>query len=257
VRNVKYLALLFILLIASVISGCGNSSNLDETTTPHQIATEIPCPGVKATGISAGMPAYFVYEGPGWEIPVFVEMSSSSKLVLTLTHHERVQLIEGPVCDDLSAWWKVEFTDKTTGWVQIGSNLEKENILYSASFQPFINDAVHREVPENKEVEAQIRYILADIELGGPTVLQYYQEQAAAKPDEPEMKAVYVALELLLETGKSKVLANPRAFQRKPLRGGTSVVDAGTEYVQPGLDILLIPCDGAEKVIETCLKIKK
>lgn len=256
-RNVKYSALLFILLFATIICGCGTSSTPEETKVPVQIATEIPCPGVKATGITAGMPVYFVYEGTGWEIPVHVERSPNSNSVQTLTHHERVQLIEGPVCDEPFAWWKIEFVDKTTGWVKIGSNLEKDNILFSASFKPFIKDAVHREVPENKEMEAQIRYILADIELGGTNVLNYYQEQASAKPDEPEMKAVYVALELLLETGKSKILANPRAFQRIPLRGGTSVVDAGTEYVQPGLDILLIPCDGAEKVFETCLKIKQ
>ena len=154
-----------------------------------------------------------------------------------------MNILEGPKCASSSAWWLVQLPDGKSGWLQIGSHLRNQEETYSAILLPFLNDAVQRDVPEEKKLEAQVRYIVADIELGGADVQKYYQDQIDARPDDDEMRPVKIALNILTENRGKNVLGNAAAFERKPLRGGTSVVDAGTEYVQPGLDIVLTPCD--------------
>ncbi len=87
--------------------------------------------------------------------------------------------------------------------------------------------------------------------------MKYYQEQVAARPDDPETVPMKAAIEIINAGSGKSVLANAAAFERKPLRGGTSVVDAGTEFVQPGLDILLLPCDGSDTPAAVCESLIK
>jgi hypothetical protein len=187
------------------------------------------------------MPAYVVLDGPVLSAGLTKE-ADSKEAAGAITHHARVTLVKGPVCSTASASWLVSLPDGSQGWMKVGSNLEQDGAAYALSLLPFTDDAVQRDVPKEREKEAQIRYIIADIVLGGSDVQKYYEEQAAAKPDDPETVKITAALEIIKAGGKS-VLANAAAFERKPFRGGTSVLDAGTEYVQPGLDIVLTPCD--------------
>ncbi len=189
------------------------------------------------------MQAYVSLDGSVFTIDLFKEPGFTEKSG-SVVHHIRVELQDGPKCSTSSAWWLIGLPDGGNGWLQIGTNLESNGEKYAVVLEPYKDDAVQREVPDGRKKEAQVRYIVADIELGGADVLKYYQDQVAAKPDDPEIQTIKIALAILTDNGKNPTVANAAAFERKPLRGGTSVVDAGTEYVQPGLDILLEPCDG-------------
>lgn len=236
---------LFVLLMGILIStGCETAkAPKPDTTTPAP--TEIVCPGVPARGVVVGAEAYVVLNGPVLSARL-LDNPREGKETGSVSHHYRVRVKDGPVCLDSSAWWQVLLPSGHSGWLQIGSALKTGDESYEAILQPFFYDAVQRDVSEEKTKEAHIRYIVADIELGGEDVLQYYKEQAAAKPDDPETEIIQFAMEIINAGNGAPVLANAEAFERKPLRGGTSVVDAGTEYVQPGLDILLLPCDGPD-----------
>jgi hypothetical protein len=191
------------------------------------------------------MKAYVVIDGPVLAVNLTKE-ADTQEIGGSIVHHTRVTLVKGPQCSTASAMWLVSLPDGSQGWIQVGSALEQDGTKYSAALLPYKDDAVQRDVPKDRETEAQIRYIIADIELGGNDVKKYYEDQAAAKPDDPETVKIKAALDIA-KTGAGKgVLANASAFERKPFRGGTSVLDAGTEYVQPGLDIVLKPCDGAD-----------
>jgi hypothetical protein len=235
-----------------IISGCSSAQNLQGTATPEINSTEIPCPGVEPKGLSIGKQAYYSISGKIWATPIYQKASTDSKQIGELFHHIRVDLVEGPVCGQGTAWWRLTTPDGLSGWAQIGQKLIKDGRDFSTAFLPFTGDAVQQDVPEGRRLEAQVRYILADIELGNEDVLKYYQDQLAAKPDDPESKPIGIALQIIKEAGKGNVLANAVAFERKPLRGGTSVVDAGTEFVQPGLDIRVKPCDVPEPVPVFC-----
>jgi hypothetical protein len=243
-----------LLLLGIMLAGCNAGQAPKTSPTIPPIATEIPCPGVEPRGISAGSQAYVTLTGPVFSASLFKEpdapVQSSSAV-----HHIRVDVKDGPRCSSASAWWLVILPDGSQGWLQIGSSLEANGVKYGAALEPYVDDAVQREVPDERKKEAQVRYITADIALGGADVLKYYQDTVAAKPDDPETETMRIALEILKETGDKSILANAAAFERKPLRGGTSVVDAGTEYVQPGLDILLTPCDKPDP-LTVCSKMK-
>jgi hypothetical protein len=190
------------------------------------------------------MQAYVVIDGPALSASLTKE-ADSKDAAGSVTHHTRVTLVKGPICSTSSAGWLISLPDGSQGWLKVGASLEQDGAKYALSMLPFKDDAVQREVPKEREKEAQIRYIIADIELGGSDVRKYYEDQAAAKPDDPETVKITAALDIIKVGGGKGVLANAGAFERKPFRGGTSVLDRGTEYVQPGLDIVLIPCDGA------------
>jgi hypothetical protein len=229
--------------ISLVIAGCNSGQPAKSTKSPPMSATEIPCPGVETRGLTVGMQAYVTLNGSLVSADLLKAPDSEEKSG-SVIHHIRVELLDGPKCSTASAWWLIGLPDGgKKGWLQVGSNLESNGIKYSASLEPYADDAVQRDVPDARKKEAQVRYIAADIELGGADVLKYYQDQVAAKPDDSETEIMEMALAIIKESGEKPVLANGAAFERKPLRGGTSVVDAGTEFVQPGLDILLIPCD--------------
>lgn len=240
-------------LLTLFIAGCAQPAAAPMPT-PVPEMTEIPCPGVKPHGLAIGMTAYVVIDGPVFSANL-VNETNTKDLAGTVTHHTRVTLVNGPECSTASAWWQVTLPDGTKGWLQIGEGLKQDDVEYSTSLLPYKDDAVQREVPKEREKEAQIRYIIADIELGGSDVQKYYEEQVEAKPDDPETVKISAALDIIKATGGKGVMANPGAFERKPFRGGTSVLDAGTEYVQPGLDIVLKPCDGIEP-LSVCDKLK-
>lgn len=221
--------------------GCAPAHPVEPTQTSVAAITEIVCPGVESRGLGVGMKVYVDLQGPISAVDLYKAPDSGEK-VGSIPHHIRVTLQKGPECAPESAWWQVVLPDEKTGWIQVGSKLNASNISHGTSLLPYTDDAIQREVPDNRKQEAQIRYITADIELGGADVMKYYEDQVAAKPDDPETALMKTALDILKENG-GKAVANLAAFERKPLRGGTSVVDAGTEYVQPGLDILLTPCD--------------
>jgi hypothetical protein len=244
-----------IFILSLLIAGCNTVQRPQTPTATLISATEIVCPGVESKGLSAGMQAYFSITGVVWSAPIYQDQSKESKKIGDLYQHVRVKLENGPKCAPASAWWQITTPDGVKGWVQIGAKLTAADRNYAVAFLPFLGDAVQQDVPENRKLEAQVRYILADIELGGAEVLKYYQDQTAAKPDDPEMEAARIGLEIVGEWGKTRTLANPMAFERKPLRGGTSVLDAGTEFVQPGLDILLQPCDVPTPSVAACKKI--
>jgi len=233
----------FLTAMIFLLTGCAQPAALAPTAAPA--VTEVTCEGVEPRGLAAGMQAYVVLDGPVLDASLTKEADSKEQSG-SIVHHTRVTLVKGPQCSTASAWWLVSLPDGSQGWMQVGSALEQDGAAYAAALLPYTNDAVQRDVPKDRETEAQIRYIIADIELGGSDVQKYYEEQAAAKPDDPETVKVKAALDIV-KTGAGKgVLANASAFERKPFRGGTSVLDAGTEYVQPGLDIVLTPCDGAD-----------
>lgn len=242
--------LLVLLMVVFLSTGC-ETVNTSQANTNTPVPTEIPCPGVPTRGVVVGMEAYVVLNGPVLSARLLDSPNDGEETGL-VSHHYRVLVEDGPVCLDSSAWWQVLLSDGHSGWLQIGSALKAGDVSYDALLQPYFDDAVQRDVPEEKTREAQIRYIVADIELGGKDVLQYYKEQAAAKPDDPETEIIQYALDLINARNGEPVIANAEAFERKPLRGGTSVVDVGTEYVQPGLDILLIHCDGPDRPDLAC-----
>lgn len=246
-----------ITLLSVLFAGCNSPSFSQASKVPPSDATEIPCIGVEPKGIVAGMQAYISITGANWSAPIYEKPSSDSNIIGELYHHVRVKLMEGPNCAERSAWWKITSPEGINGWVQIGLDLKFGEGISTTAFLPFKGDAVQQEVPEKRKTEAQVRYILADIDLGGGEVLKYYQDQVSAKPDDPEMKPVTTALKIVQESGESKILANPSAFERKPFRGGTSVLDAGTEFVQPGMDILLIPCDIPNPSVAACKEISQ
>jgi hypothetical protein len=236
-----------------LLASCAPAPSKPAPTRAPEV-TEIPCQGVEPHGLAAGMQAYVVIDGPDLSIGLTKEIDSKDTTG-SVTHHTRVSLIKGPECSTASAGWLVSLPDGSQGWLKVGARLEQDGATYALSMLPFKDDAVQRDVPKEREKEAQIRYIIADIELGGSDVRKYYEDQAAAKPDDPETVKVTAALDII-KAGEGKgVLANGAAFERKPFRGGTSVLDAGTEYVQPGLDILLTPCDGVEPE-PVCEKLK-
>lgn len=238
----SFIRFLIIPFLCLILTACtGRQTGNPETNVPTAV-TEIPCAGVEPRGLASGMQAYLSIEGLSSPVELKKEPESTG-VSATIYHHARVNILEGPKCAPSSAWWLVELPDGKSGWLQVGSHLDSQGDTYSAALLPFLNDAVQRDVPEDKKLEAQVRYIVADIELGGVDVQKYYQDQVAAKPDDDEMRPVKIALNILAENRGKNVVGNTAAFERKPLRGGTSVVDAGTEYVQPGLDIVLIPCD--------------
>ena len=245
------IALLSVLTL--LMTGCAQPAAAPTPTAAPEV-TEVPCPGVEPRGLAAGMMAYVVIDGPVFSAELTKE-AGSKDTAGSVAHHTRVTLVKGPECSTESAWWLVSLPDGSQSWMNVGSGLEQEGVKYTLSMLPFKDDAVQREVPNEREKEAQIRYIIADIVLGGSDVQKYYEEQAAAKPDDPETVKVTTALEIIKAGGGTGVLANPGAFERKPFRGGTSVLDAGTEYVQPGLDIVLTPCDGIEP-LPVCDKLK-
>jgi hypothetical protein len=247
----------YIILLSLLFTGCTSQSLTKDSIIPKINATEIPCIGVEPKGISAGMLAYFSITGANWSAQIHQKPSLDANSIGDLFHHARVKLMEGPDCAEKSAWWKITSPDGLTGWVQIGSDLKDGESVSTAAFLPFTGDAVQQEVPESRKLETQVRYILADIDLGGTDVLKYYQDQVSAKPDDPEMKPAKIALDIVRESGESKTLANPSAFERKPFRGGTSVLDAGTEFVQPGLDILIKPCDVPNPALAACKGISR
>jgi len=251
----KVFIISFIIILCVLLSGCGTPQKPQATIPILPKSTEIPCPGVEVNGLSVGMQAYFSITGIAWSAILYQEPTTKSNLVGDLYHHIRVTLDKGPECAPSSAWWQVTTPEGKKGWVQIGPEIMAANDKYAAAFLPFTGDAVQKDVPESRKLNAQVRYILADIEMGDAEVLKYYQDQTAASPDDPGMGAARIALEVAKEWGKNKILANPSAFERKPLRGGTSVVDAGTEFVQPGLDILLQPCDIPNPIVAACKKI--
>jgi hypothetical protein len=248
---------ILIILLSLLLTGCSTSQKSQLPTVTAFTATEITCPGVDSKGLSASMQAYFSITGTAWSTLIFQNPSTESKSIGDLFHHVRVQLEEGPKCDRNSAWWQITTPDGVKGWVQIGSKLAGLNGESTAEFLPFSSDAVQQDVPEDQKLDAQVRYILADIDLGGIDVFKYYQDQTAAKPEDPEMEASRIALEILGQWGEKRIIANPSAFERKPLRGGTSVVDAGTEFVQPGMDIRLRPCDIPSPTVSACKKISR
>jgi hypothetical protein len=249
--------IILILVFSIIIAGCAAPQKPNSSIKASLKITEIPCPGVQPEGLSVGMHAYFSTDGKIWSVPVFAEPVTGSTVKGDLFHHIRVKLDNGPKCAPGSAWWQITAPDGLVGWVQIGTKLDINESNYSASLFPFTGDAVQSEVPENRKHEAQVRYILADIGLGGEDVLKYYKDQAAAEPDNPDLEPARIGLEILQQAGKSNIVANPTAFERKPLRGGTSVVDAGTEFVQPGLDILIKPCDVPNPIMAACKKISQ
>lgn len=234
----KYIILLII--CSTLLSGCTPAES-KPASTPVPAVTEIACPGVEPHGLAVGMQAYVELNGPVTRVDLRNAPDSTDTVTL-IPHHVRVTLQKGPECASESAWWQVTLPDGKSGWIQVGSRLNTGKGTFSTALLPYKDDAVQRDVPENRKQEAQIRYITADIELGGADVLKYYEDQVAARPDDPETALMKAAINILKENG-GKAVANLSAFERKPLRGGTSVVDAGTEYVQPGLDILLTPCD--------------
>jgi len=244
-----------LLLLAIMLAGCNAGQALKTSPTLTPAATEIPCTGVEPRGISIGMQAYVTLTGPVFSAKLFKDPDASEKNS-SVAHHIRVDVIDGPRCSSASAWWQVSLPDGSQGWLLIGPTLEANGVKYGAALEPYKDDAVQREVPEARKKEAQVRYITADIVLGGADVLKYYQDTVAAKPDDPETETMRIALDILKESGEKSVLANAAAFERKPLRGGTSVVDAGTEFVQPGLDILLTSCDGPDP-LPVCTKMKQ
>lgn len=233
----------FCLILTVLLAGCAPAASKPAPTRAPEV-TEVPCPGVESHGLSTGMQAYVVIDGPVLSAGLTKE-ADSKETAGSVTHHTRVTLVKGPECSTASALWLVSLSDGSQGWLKVGAGLELDGVKYAASLLPFKDDAVQRDVPKEREKEAQIRYIIADIELGGSDVKKYYEDQAAAKPDDPETAKVTAALEIIKAGSGKSVLANPGAFERKPFRGGTSVLDKGTEYVQPGLDIVLTPCDGA------------
>lgn len=243
------------LVICLILTGCSTGQPAKTSVAPGIAVTEIPCPGVEPRGLTTGMQAYVALNGSLVSVDLFKEPESAEKTG-SVAHHIRVELQDGPKCSSTSAWWLVSLPDGSKGWLQIGETLKNGDGNYSAVLEPFVDDAVQRDVPDTRKKEAQVRYIAADIDLGGADVLKYYEDQVAAKPDDPETEPVKLALDIIKENGGKTVLANAAAFERKPLRGGTSVVDAGTEYVQPGLDILLIPCDRSDPT-PACQKILK
>jgi hypothetical protein len=249
--------LIIILIFSFIVAGCAAPKKPNTPTMVLPKGTEIPCPGVQPKGVSVGMDAYFSIDGKIWSVPVFADPVTGSTVNGDLFHHIRVKLDNGPKCAPESAWWQITAPDGLVGWVQIGSKMDINGSNYSTSLLPFTGDAVQREVPENRKLEAQVRYILADISLGGEDVLKYYKDQAAAEPDNPDLEPARISLEILQQAEKSNIVANPSAFERKPLRGGTSVVDAGTEFVQPGLDIRIMPCDAPNLVVIACNKISR
>lgn len=246
-RNKNFISLMLLIFM----SGCQNVGAVKPVAQTTPVSTEIPCPGVKPMGVVTGMQAYITLNGPVVSAGLFdtpqAELASEK-----VSHHIRVKVDDGPVCADSSSWWKVSLEEGLTGWLQVGSALEADGITYEAILEPYLDDAVQREVPEERSKEAQVRYIVADIELGGEDVLQYYKDQVAAKPDDAETEIIRNAISIINAGNGDPVLANGEAFERIPLRGGTSIVDAGTEYVQPGLDILLVPCDGKKPPDPVC-----
>jgi hypothetical protein len=234
---------ILVVILCLLISGCSSNITTQVSGTPVVNATEIVCPGMEPKGLFLGGQAYLSLSSPTWSASIFQDSSVDSKIAGELFHHVRVELNEGPKCDQGFAWWRITAPGGIDGWLQVGAQLQGKNGLYIAELLPFNGDAVQKEVPEERSLEAQVRYILADIELSNDDVLKYYQDQLAAKPDDPETKPIRIALEILKDSSKGNILANAAAFERKPLRGGTSVVDAGTEFVQPGLDVLLKLCD--------------
>jgi hypothetical protein len=242
----------FISVLTLILAGCAQPTA--PASTPAPAVTEVTCLGVEPRGLSIGMQAYTMLDGPVLSAGLAKEADSTVS-VGTITHHTRVTLVKGPVCSTASAWWLVSLPDGSQGWLRVGPNLEQDGMKYAASLLPYTDDAVQRDVPKEREKEAQIRYIIADIELGGSDVQKYYEDQAAAKPDDPETVTVTAALDIVKAGGGKGVLANAAAFERKPFRGGTSVLDAGTEYVQPGLDIVLTPCDGGNP-LPVCAMLK-
>jgi hypothetical protein len=239
-------------LLTLILTGCAQPAAPKPTALPA--VTEVTCQGVEPHGLSIGMQAYDVLDGPILSAALAKE-ADSKESAGSITHHTRVTLVKGPVCSTASAWWLVRLPDGSQGWLRVGPSLEQEGTKYAAALLPYTDDAVQRDVPKDREKEAQIRYIIADIELGGSDVQKYYEDQAAAKPDDPETVTVTAALDIVKAGGGKGVLANASAFERKPFRGGTSVLDAGTEYVQPGLDIVLTPCDGST-LEPICAKLK-
>ncbi|GAP22549.1 SH3 domain-containing protein [Leptolinea tardivitalis] len=246
-------ASLFFLLVL-LMTACNSGKPAESEGKPTSLATEIPCPGVTPRGVIKGGMAYTVINGSVLSVDLYSRPESSEKIA-SIEHHIRVTVQDGPVCSSDSAWWQVALLDGKKGWLQIGNKIKAGDSTYELALEPYKDDAVQRDVPDNRKTEAQIRYIVADIELGGSDVRKYYEDQIAARPDDPETDLMKTAIDII-QTGKNgQVLANASAFERKPLRGGTSVVDAGTEYVQPGLDIILTPCDGAA-ADPVCAKLK-
>ena len=243
---------IFYCSLVVLLAGCAQPAAPAVTPTPA--ATEIPCPGVAPQGLTTGMKAYVVLDGPVLSVNLFGEPDAAQPAG-TIGHHTRVTLAKGPECSTASAWWLVGLPDGSQGWLKVGADLEQGGTKYTTTLLPYKDDAVQRDVPAGREKEAQIRYIIADIELGGNDVRKYYEDQTAAKPDDPETIKITAALEIIKSGAGKGVLANPGAFERKPFRGGTSVLDAGTEYIQPGLDIVLIPCDGGTP-LPACGKLK-
>ncbi|HEX7557026.1 MAG TPA: SH3 domain-containing protein, partial [Leptolinea sp.] len=229
--------IVFLLPLSFILFGCAATQPVKPTPAVQTSITEIACQGVEPKGLTVGLQAYINITGPVMSVNLYKAADNSAEKTGSLVHHMRVQLEDGPTCAASSAWWKVSTLDGEKGWVQIGPDLEADTQKYAVVLEPFKKDAVQRDVPDNRKKEAQVRYILADIELGGADVKKYYQDQVAAKPDDPETESMRAALDIWNEWGRSQILANSAAFERKPLRGGTSVVDAGTEFVQPGLDI--------------------
>lgn len=243
-QSMKKIIPLFVCL--TFLIGCTPPQPAKPTTTPLPVVTEVACPGVEPRGLGVGMQAYVDLNGPVTKVDLRTAPDSTDA-VTSIPHHLRVTLQKGPECASESAWWHVTLPDGKSGWIQVGAKLNSDSNVFSSALLPFRDDAVQRDVPDDRKQEAQIRYITADIELGGADVLKYYEDQVAARPDDPETALMKTALNILKENG-GKAVANLSAFERKPLRGGTSVVDAGTEYVQPGLDILLTPCDRPDPI---------
>jgi hypothetical protein len=237
-----HLKFLLVCSLWMTLSGCSQGQTVKPSALPTSAVTEIPCPGVEPRGLATGMQAYVSIDGKVPVVDLYKE-PESTKMGVSAPHHIRVTIKKGPTCAGESAWWLVDMPDGKSGWLRIGSNLDIDGEKTSVALLPFRNDAVQRDVLDERKPEAEVRYIVADIELGGADVLKYYQDQAAARPDDPGTATIKLALDILEENSGKSILANKAAFERKPLRGGTSVVDAGTEYVQPGLDILLTPCD--------------
>ncbi len=160
----KYTLVSLICLL--LISGCGTGQAAQPAATATAQVTEVPCPGITPRGLIIGIQAYVTLIGNVVETPLYEESDGANKIG-SVPHHVRVALKEGPICADSTAWWRISKPDGMEGWMQIGSGLDGGHQIYEAVLEPYMDDAVQRDVPENRKQEAQIRYIVADIELGG------------------------------------------------------------------------------------------
>ncbi len=192
------------------------TNNPSDDTFPDWTAVSfeepIDCQGSLATRLHIGDKVYISYRPP---LPnrLRAEPNLSAKILDLLKPGTAVEILDGYACGGDFRFWKVKESNGLTGWTAEGDLM---NYWLVPGNPP----------AEATSTEAQIRYVIADIQLGG--VDNYYRQFL----DQPAIA------EAIRRWDAGVRVVNISQFERK-IVGSWMIVYAGTENQINGLDVLL------------------